>query len=90
MILLILKMRWIQMYYGRDLVELQSIPLSNWSMEELSYHHHMMSNMVSYMNQQGVSFHQDLIEEIVKRGGIHAGDVPSYTSHVEDSGDLMM
>lgn len=65
------------MYQGRNLQELLSTPLSNWSMEELSFYHYVMADMVSYMNEQGVSLHQDLIGEIVRRGGIDAGDVTS-------------
>lgn len=78
------------MYHGRDLQELLSTPLTHWNLEELSFYHYVMSNMVSYMNEQGVSFHQDLIGEIVNRGGIQTSSKSNDTSHVEDSGELLM
>ncbi|MBD1373373.1 hypothetical protein IC620_13545 [Hazenella sp. IB182357] len=55
------------MYTGRNLDELSMIPLSEWDLEELSYHHYMMAQMSPLMNQQGVSLHQDLIHEIEGR-----------------------
>lgn len=72
------------MYYGRNLEELSMVPVSDWSIEELSYHHYTMSQLTPLMNQQGVSFHQDIIREIIQRGGIQAQELPSYTSHQQD------
>lgn len=58
------------LYQGRHIDELRMVPLSEWSLEELSYHHFMMSQMSPWMNQQGVSFHHQLIGEIERRGNI--------------------
>lgn len=60
------------MYHGRHIDELSMIPLTEWDLEELSYHHFMMAQMAPWMNQQGVSFHHQLIEEIKRRGGMAA------------------
>jgi hypothetical protein len=49
-------------------------PLAEWDLEELSYHHFIMSQMSPYMNQQGTSLHRQLIKEIEKRGGLAALD----------------
>lgn len=56
------------MYFGRDLEELSSIPIADWEIDELSYHHYMLSQMAPLMNEQGVSLHHQVIEEITKRG----------------------
>ncbi|TCS92804.1 hypothetical protein [Hazenella coriacea] len=58
------------MYLGRDLSELNMTPIPDWAMEELSYHHYMMSQMSPFMNEQGVSLHRDVIKEIERRGGL--------------------
>jgi hypothetical protein len=58
------------MYYGRDFEELSMIPMSEWSMEELSYHHSVMSQLSPYMNQQGIEIHHQVIREIERRGGL--------------------
>lgn len=67
------------MYTGRELDELSMIPLSEWNLEELAYHHHMMAQMSPLMNEQGVSLHHDLIREIERRGGMAALDETSYS-----------
>jgi hypothetical protein len=59
---------------GRDLDELSMIPLAEWDLEELSYHHYMMAQLSPLMNAQGVSLHHDLIKEIERRGGLAALD----------------
>lgn len=66
------------LYLGRDLSELNITPLSNWEMEELSYHHYMMSQMSPLMNQQGSSLHKDIIKEIERRGGLASLDENHY------------
>jgi hypothetical protein len=60
------------MYNGRDFEELSMIPLSKWSMEELSFHHYIMSQLSPYMNQQGIAAHHEVIREIERRGGLAA------------------
>ncbi|WP_044641091.1 hypothetical protein [Risungbinella massiliensis] len=58
------------MYAGRNLDELKMTTLSEWNLEELSYHHYMMSQLAPYINQEGTSLHVDMIKEIEKRGGL--------------------
>lgn len=57
------------MYVGRKFDELDNIPVAEWDIKELLYHHDMMDNLVSYLNAQGNSRHKQIIEEIEKRGG---------------------
>ncbi|MBN6187901.1 hypothetical protein JQN58_13445 [Aneurinibacillus sp. BA2021] len=58
------------MYVGRRLDELNDVPLGQWEIRELLYHHTMMSEAAAFLNAQGVSYHHKIIEEIEKRGGI--------------------
>ncbi|WCK55345.1 hypothetical protein PP175_05050 [Aneurinibacillus sp. Ricciae_BoGa-3] len=58
------------MYIGRKLDTLETVPLQDWSMNELLYHHDLMSNAVHYLNAEGVSFHGNIIKEIETRGGV--------------------
>lgn len=68
------------MYNGRNMDELSMVPLAEWDLEELSYHHFIMAQMAPLMNQQGISLHHQLIEEIERRGGIAGVDAihPTY------------
>ncbi|MFC4077674.1 hypothetical protein [Salinithrix halophila] len=61
----------ILVYKGRNLEELTAVPLSDWEMDELAYHHDAMAQMSPLMNAQGISLHHQLIEEIERRGGLH-------------------
>jgi hypothetical protein len=56
------------MYFGRDMEELSGIPIENWEIDELTYHHYILSQMSPLMNEQGVSLHHQVVEEITKRG----------------------
>lgn len=58
------------MYLGRNLSELNDILMKEWDMKELVYHHRVMSDMADFLNQQGVSIHHKIIDEIKIRGGI--------------------
>lgn len=58
------------MYVGRRLDELSDTPMAQWEMKELLYHHNMMNQMAPFLNTQGVSYHQKIIGEVEKRGGI--------------------
>lgn len=58
------------MYVGRELPELNDLPIEKWDMKELAYYHHQMGHMADFLNQQGASVHQKIIKEIEKRGGI--------------------
>nr|WP_246064935.1 hypothetical protein [Melghirimyces algeriensis] len=57
---------------GRTLDELTGVPISEWDMEELSYHHFSMSQMSPLMNAQGISLHNQVIKEIERRGGLQS------------------
>jgi hypothetical protein len=59
-------------YHGRNLDELSMTPLTDWNLEELSYHHSIMAQMSPYLNQQGASLHCQVIKEIEKRGSLAA------------------
>jgi hypothetical protein len=65
------------MYNGRNLDELKMTLLTNWQLEELSYHHYMMSQMAPYMNHEGTRLHVELIKEMEKRGGLQE-DLQNY------------
>jgi hypothetical protein len=56
----------------RDISELENIQASEWSMDELANHHHSMSQMIHFLNAEGVSFHNTIIKEIERRGGVNA------------------
>lgn len=58
------------MYVGRKMEELEDIPLHQWDLNELAFHHDVMSQLVAFMNQEGVALHRSIIEEIENRGGM--------------------
>ncbi|MBO8173381.1 MAG: hypothetical protein H0Z33_16055 [Bacillaceae bacterium] len=58
------------MYVGRELEELEDVALSDWELKELAYYHHTMSQLVPFLNQEGVAFHNSIIKEIERRGGL--------------------
>lgn len=58
------------MYVGRKMTELNDLPANKWDMKELAYYHEQMSQFSDFLNQQGVSIHHKIIEEIEKRGGL--------------------
>ena len=58
------------MYIGRKISELNNLPISEWDMKELAYYHENMSHLADFLNQQGVSIHHKIIEEIQNRGGV--------------------
>lgn len=59
------------MYIGRDMTELSMLPKSKWNKNELFFFHYSLQQMVPYLNQEGQSIHQEIIEEIQRRGGIN-------------------
>ncbi len=59
------------MYFGRDLDELSTIPIEQWEIDELSYHHYMLSQLSPLINQQGISLHHQVIDEIMQRDKNH-------------------
>lgn len=66
------------MYRGRTLDELTGVPVPQWELNELTWHHLAMSQMSPLMNSQGVSLHHQIIQEIERRGELQAeGDHPA-------------
>ncbi|WP_409304400.1 hypothetical protein [Peribacillus sp. SCS-155] len=70
------------MYVGRDMTELSMLPRSEWKDSELSYFHHSLQQMAQYLNQEGLSIHQGIIEEIENRGGLDRHEA-TYTNGTE-------
>lgn len=58
------------MYEGRNMAELGKVPLSDWNLDELAFYHHVMSQLVHFLNHEGVAVHNDIIKEIERRGGL--------------------
>ena len=58
------------MYVGRILTKLNDIPMEQWDIKELAYYHKAMGEMSDFLNSQGVSIHQKIINEIKSRGGL--------------------
>lgn len=56
---------------GRDMTELTMIPKQEWSDNELAYFHKSLQQMAPYLNIEGVSIHNQIIQELEARGGIH-------------------
>jgi hypothetical protein len=54
----------------RHLFELSSLSPSDWSEEELGYHHRAMSELSPWLNAQGTYMHSQIIQEIERRGGL--------------------
>jgi hypothetical protein len=48
------------------------IPLSEWTQEELFFHHRLLAELTPFLNAEGVSLNHRLIEEIERRGGLAA------------------
>ncbi|WP_027415605.1 hypothetical protein [Aneurinibacillus terranovensis] len=61
------------MYIGRKLAQLDAVPLKEWEMNELLYHHDILSNTAQFLNVEGVSLHAQVIKEIEARGGVPHG-----------------
>lgn len=57
------------MYNGRDMTELSMIAKSEWKDEELAFFHYSFQQIMPYLNSEGRSIHNEIIEEITKRGG---------------------
>lgn len=55
------------MYVGRDLMELTMIAKSIWKNEELAYFNHCFQQTTPFLNSQGVSLRNEIIEEIESR-----------------------
>lgn len=72
------------MYIGRNLPELNDLPINQWNMQELAYFHHQMGQMADLLNQQGLSIHQKIIKEIENRGGL-----PNYSSGWDHSSEII-
>ncbi len=60
------------MYVGRELNRLESIPLPEWSVDELSYYRDTLQRLQSVLNADGKRILQNVSEEISARGGLPA------------------
>ncbi|SDY34267.1 hypothetical protein SAMN05421736_1011007 [Evansella caseinilytica] len=58
------------MYVGRDFTELSMTPKTDWTEKELAYFHHSLQQMVPYLNAEGVTIHKEIVDEIIRRGGL--------------------
>ncbi|WP_108670540.1 hypothetical protein [Peribacillus acanthi] len=74
------------MYVGRDMTELSMTPKNKWKDSELAFFHHSLQQMVPYLNSEGQSIHQEIIEEIENRGGLKRNEA-DYTHGTEISYD---
>ncbi|MFC0215591.1 hypothetical protein ACFFK0_24655 [Paenibacillus chartarius] len=54
----------------RNLHDLAAMNTSDWSADELRYHHHTMSELSPWLNAQGTHIHAQIIQEIERRGGV--------------------
>ena len=61
------------MYDGRDMTELSMMSKHEWQDDELAFFHHSLQQIMPYLNVEGRSFHNEIIEEIENRGGLRSG-----------------
>lgn len=55
----------------RNMSELEDTPVTEWTLNELAFHHDTMSQLAGFLNTEGVSFHHSIINEIERRGGLN-------------------
>ncbi|WEG12273.1 hypothetical protein PU629_19595 [Pullulanibacillus sp. KACC 23026] len=55
------------MYVGRDLMALTMVPKSEWTVDELAHFNHCFQQITPYLNSQGVSLRNEIVEEIESR-----------------------
>lgn len=75
------------MYVGRDLTELSTMSIKDWKKSELAYFHQSFQQIVPYLNAEGQTIHQDIVEEIMNRGGLKRQEA-DYTHGTEIPFDL--
>jgi hypothetical protein len=68
-----LKERNDNMYDGRDMTELSMMSKHEWQDDELAFFHHSLQQIMPYLNIEGRSFHNEIIDEIENRGGLRSG-----------------
>ncbi|MBB6447833.1 hypothetical protein HNR53_004543 [Bacillus benzoevorans] len=61
------------MYDGRDMTELSMMSKTEWQDNELAFFHYSLQQIMDYLNIEGRSFHNEIITEIEKRGGLRSG-----------------
>ncbi|KGX88118.1 hypothetical protein [Pontibacillus litoralis] len=73
------------MYVGRDMTELSMIAKCDWNEDELAYFQHALSQILPYLNKEGVATLHEIIEEMDQRGGLYhkeatwsSGTKPTY------------
>lgn len=62
------------MYVGRDLTELSMMSIKDWKESELAFFHRCFQQITPYLNSEGVTIRNDIIEEIEVRGGLRHRD----------------
>lgn len=62
------------MYVGRDFTELSMISIKDWKESELAYFHKCLQQVTPYLNSEGVTIRNEIIEEIEDRGGLRHRD----------------
>ncbi|MBU9711727.1 cytosolic protein [Evansella tamaricis] len=67
------------MYVGRDMTELEMVPKNKWTEKELAYFHRNLQQVVPYLNAEGVTIHNEIVKEIMNRGGLTHREA-DYTS----------
>ncbi|OZI10824.1 hypothetical protein CEW92_14725 [Bacillaceae bacterium SAS-127] len=75
------------MYVGRDLTELSTMSIKNWNKSELAYFHQSFQQIVPYLNAEGQTIHQDIVEEIMNRDSVKSQEV-DYAHDTEIPFDL--
>ncbi|MGM7637519.1 hypothetical protein [Bacillus sp. Hm123] len=75
------------MYVGRDLTELSTMSIKDWKKSELAYFHRSFQQIVPYLNVEGQTVHQDIVEEIMNRGDSKRQEA-DYTNDTEIPFDL--
>lgn len=74
------------LHIGRDMTELSMMPKSNWNDSELAFFHHSFQQITPYLNAEGQTIHQEIIQEIERRGGLkhHSADSTNGTKPIYD------
>ncbi|WP_026679119.1 hypothetical protein [Fictibacillus gelatini] len=54
----------------RDMTELGMISIKDWTDDELRFYHHSLQQMTPFLNAEGTTIRNDIIEEIKSRGGL--------------------
>lgn len=69
-------------YVGRTIKQLETVPLEQWTLDELSYHLDTLNRFEEYLNDNGANIRQMVEDEIESRGGLpfYGGDYDHPTT----------